>query len=190
MKTKNLKQYIIELQEAGYTGTIEAAKEEFRKKYAKLYRQDYAKSKKRLELTLTSDEHEKLKAAAKESHMKIGTLSVRFVMAALHRVSPQVREDIVRDAVAVVRKTHNTLNQWVRISNKNNNLYLENILACEKLLQSTEKMVEEILTRPRDILHEVEKALELNPDLINPLLLILLQHLSKQVTTSANGDYR
>jgi hypothetical protein len=185
---KTLKQYIIEVQEAGFPiGDIEAVKSAYRKKYAKLYKQDHAKSRKRLELSLSLEEHRKLEAAADESRMRIGTLAVRLIFAALHKTQPQVREDLVRQAVAATRRVGTLINQWVRISNQQNDLHLEHILACEKLLQSLEVQVVGIFSTPRDLVDEVGKALELNPNLAMPIASIILQHFSK---SAAHGNHR
>jgi hypothetical protein len=182
---KTLKQYIIEVQEAGYPiGDIEAVKAEYRKKYAKLYRQNYAKSKKRLELTLTAIDYEKLKTAASESHMRIGTLAVRLIFAALHKAQPLVREDLVNQTVTAIRRVGTLVNSWVRLSHQKDNLYLDNILACEKLLQNLEVQVVGILTQEPDLLEEVERVLEKNPSLIQPFSNIIVKIVSK----NGNGN--
>ncbi len=179
MTMKTLKQYLLEMQEAGYTGNIEAVKAEYRKKYTKLYKQNHAKSKKRLELTLSVEQHLKLKTAADENRTRIGTLAVRLIFAALHKAQPLVREDIVRDAVAATRRVGTLVNQWVRISNQHNNLHLEHVLACQKLLQELEMQVVGILSQPRDVIVDVNKAIEANPQLIVPLANVILQHIAK-----------
>jgi uncharacterized protein (DUF1778 family) len=185
---KTLKQYIIELQEAGFPiGNIEAVKAEYRKKYAKLYKVNYAKSKKRLELTLSPDEYEKLKTAADESRTRIGSLAVRLIYAALQKTQlPLVREDVVRDAVVAIRRVGTLVNQWVRLSSQHQNLHLEHILACEKLLLQLEVQVVGILRQPRDLMKDLDKAIETTPQMIVPLCNVILQHISKQ----KDGDDR
>ena len=184
---KTLKQYLLEVQEAGIPiGDIEAIKAQYRKRYAAIYRKDYSKFKRRLELTLTLDEHEKVKSAAAASRMRIGPFAVRLIFAALHNTPvPQGREDLVNQVVAATRRAGNLINQMVRKSHQKDELYLEDILACQRLLQDLEVQVVGILTEPRDIVSEVKTSLERSPELAHVLAAIVLEHLHKQ----GNGNH-
>ncbi len=185
---KTLKEYIMEVQAAGYsTDDIESLKKAYRKKYKKVYDKMYAKVKKRLQLTLTVEQFEILENTAKSRKMKTGQFAVGLIFAALQsKPAPQGREDLVFEVVVATRKVGTLINQWVRISQKNNGLHLDHILACEKLLRDFEVKALGILNRKLDLLIEVDNVLDLNPNLIQPFTNTILKHISK----NTNGSNR
>ena len=161
---KTLKEYIWALQEAGHEITdIEAVKAEYRRKYRKLYKQNYAKSRKRKELAFSIDQYQMLETAAKEAGMKVGPFAIRLIFSALQNAPLQVQEVRLREFVSALRPGFTLLNQWVRKSNQHDNLYLDDIRQAYSLLQQIEKEVVAILKRPIELIKEVEKALLSKP---------------------------
>lgn len=177
---KTFKQYVIEVQAAGFIiEDLQALRIEYRRKYSQVYKRKYTAKRRRLELTLTLELHAKLKAAADENHMKIGQLAVRLIEASLHQTQFQAREDLVRQAVAEIKRVGTLTNQLVRLSHQKNDLHLDDLLRIEKLLQSLQVQIVELLSQ-RDFLEYAKAAIDLNPSLISALAILVLENMHRR----------
>lgn len=177
---KTLKQYLFELQNQGYDlSDLEAVKAEYRKKYQKVMRQQYQKTKKRKELTFSLDQYHILESASKAASMKVGEFAIQCIMKSLGTNTVVVREDAhTRDIVSATHRCSNLLNQWVRIANKTQSIQEKHIKNCQSLLKQLDAEVRRILLTPIDLEKQVKKALSENPNRVHRFARIIIQHLS------------
>ena len=152
---------------------LKYAKAAYRKQYQKNYQDRYAHEKKRLKITLSSHEYDRLKEQAEAHGQKFAAFAREAMLAYLDQrfLVPDAQK--VSDLEVALRKIGNNINQIAHHTNRIERLTYGNATQLRQNLEELEDTISQSMRQPPNILEAVAQAIQEKRSLVPQLEALL-----------------
>lgn len=147
--------------------------------YMSTYRKEYKAKHKRVNITLTNEEYERVGQASSESGQKVTSFVKSTLLKEVDKVYLLPEDEKVERLILQIRSIGNNINQLTRHIHRSGFISRDDINQLRVALKQVENRVEGEFAQPHDLLGLIEKELASNPNFSEQLSQLLAQNIGK-----------
>lgn len=141
----------------------ELVREKHRKKYMDKYRKEYKHRTKRVNITLTNNEHFAVEVAAGDQGKRVSAYVKDAVIEKATNVYLLPEDSVAEDLLLQIRSIGNNINQLTRHIHRSGAISMEHMAQLQGQLKRIEDMVVEKFTQPTNILEALQDGITSTP---------------------------
>lgn len=170
-KNKTLKEKILsgDIQENRDQAKLEKIKSEHKEAYMREYRLQYKRQKKRINITVSNDEYDRILKMAGQNNKKVSRFVKDSIIQEVDKVYLLPEDEKLENLILQIRSIGNNINQLTRHIHRSNYISKDNIKELQHSIKQIEYSVLQKFSNPDDLLSLVVESSKTNPEFVKEL---------------------